>query len=342
MKNEIRISKRFVVNIIISVFVVLLIYGFIKLISPFIISLFLSIIFTVVFYPIYSFFRRVKFSETISAFLSTLSVLIIFIVPIFIFGWLLFKEARLIYPSIMEHYNNLDLSKIKIPQFIPISASDIKEIITSNIDQIQKSILKSGGAVVKNIFFFFVNLSVMFVSMFFFFKDGKKILDYIINIIPFSNDSIERILKQFEISVNSIIRGMILTAFIQGVVAMFGFYIAGLSSPALLGLFVMLSALIPFIGTATVSVPVIIYCYFTKPFVIFIFVFIWSFFIVGLVDNFIRPILIGNFARMPVGLVFLGIIGGVKSFGPVGFFIGPIFIAVFLTLIDIYIRDKKS
>ncbi|MCX7641347.1 MAG: AI-2E family transporter [Elusimicrobiales bacterium] len=342
MKDEIKISKRFVINIVISVFVILFIYSFIKLISPFLISLFLSVTFTVVFYPIYIFFKKLKFSQTIASFLSMLAVLIIFVVPLFLFGWLLFKEAKLIYPSIVDHYNNIDLSRIKIPHFIPISISDIREIVTSNIDQIQKSILRSGGSVVKNIFFFFVNLSIMFVSMFFFFRDGKKILSYLIDIVPFSNESIERVLRQFEISVNSIIRGIILTAFIQGIVAMFGFYIAGLSSPALLGLFVMISALIPFIGTATVTIPVIIYCYFTKPIAIFLFVFIWCFFVVGLIDNFIRPIFIGNFSKMPIGLVFLGIIGGVKSFGPAGLFIGPIFIAIFITVIDIYLKDKKA
>lgn len=343
MRDDLRINKRFVVNIIISVFSLLLIYGFLRLISPFMIALFLSVIFTVVFYPIYDFFlKKIKLNQPISAFLATISVLIIFIIPIILFGWLLFREARHIYPSFIGYYNNMDLSKIKIPEFLPFSTSDVKEIITSNIEEIQKLILKSGGAVIKDIFFFFVNLSVMFISMFFFFKDGKAILEYFFKLLPFSNESLERILKQFEISVNSVIRGMLLTAFIQGVVAMVGFYIAGLSLPVLLGFFVMLSALIPFIGTATVTIPLIIYCYFSKPLPVFLFVFIWSFFVVGLIDNLVRPILIGNFSRMPIGLVFLGIIGGVKSFGPAGFFIGPVFIAIFLTILDLYLKDKRT
>ncbi|MCX7905158.1 MAG: AI-2E family transporter [Elusimicrobiales bacterium] len=342
MKDEIKISKRFVINIVMSVFVIVFIYSFIKLISPFLISLFLGVIFTVVFQPIHVFLKRLNFDQNVVSFFSTITVLIIFIVPLSLFGWLLFKEAKLIYPSIVEYYNNIDLSKIKIPYFIPITATDIKEIITANIDQIQKSILRFGGLFIKNIFFFFVNLSIMFISMFFFFRDGKKILNYLIDIIPFSNDSVEKVLRQFEISVNSIIRGIILTAFLQGIIATIGFYIAGLASPALLGLFVMISALIPFIGTAIVTIPVIIYCYFTKTFAVFLFLLVWGFFVVGLIDNFIRPILIGNFSKMPIGLVFLGIVGGVRTFGPIGIFIGPIFIAVFLTVIDIYLKDKKS
>lgn len=340
MRDEFWVSRKFILNIIVSVVILFLIYGFIVFVSPFLLSIFLSIVFTVVFYPIYKLYRKLKINDSIASFLSTISVLFIFIVPILSFGWLLFKEARHIYPAIVEHYNNMDLSKVKLPGFVPFSVYDIKEILTVNINEIQKQIVKIGGSVIKNIFLLFVNLSVMFISMFFFFRDGEKILDYFINIIPVSNENIEKILKRFEVSVNSVFRGIILTAFIQGLVAMFGFYIAGLSSPALLGLFVMISALIPFLGTSLVTIPIILYCYFTKTMGVTIFIIIWGFFVVGLVDNFIRPILIGNFAKMPIGLVFLGIVSGVKTFGPVGFIIGPIFIAVFMTIIEI-ISSKR-
>ncbi len=341
MKTEFGINRKFVVNLVISIFFIFIIYAFIKLISPFIISLFLSLVFTVVFYPVYIFFKKkISFNDNIAAFMSVLCLFFIFVIPLLIFGWLLFKEARLIYPSLVEYYSSFNFNKIKIPDFLPFSAHDIKEIIIANIDELRGTIIKSGGVFVKNIFFFFVNLFVMFISMFFFFRDGKKILSYLIEIIPFSNQSIERILNQFENSVNSIIRGIVITAFIQGVIAMLGFYISGLSSPVLLGAMVMFSALIPFLGTATVTIPIIIYCYFTKPFPIAIFLLFWNIFIVGLVDNLIRPILIGNYSKLPIGLVFLGIVGGIKSFGPVGIFIGPIFIALFITILDIYMREK--
>lgn len=342
MRDDLWISRKFVLNVIVSVAILFLIYGFILFVSPFLLSIFLSIVFTVVFYPIYRLYLKTKINNTAASLVSTFTVLFIFVIPIFLFAWILFKEAKHIYPSIVENYNNMDLSKIKLPNFVPFSVYDIKDILTININEIQKQILKFGGSLIKNIFLLFVNLSVMFISMFFFFKDGKRILEYIIRIIPVSNENIEKILQRFEISVNSVIRGIILTAFIQGLVAMFGFYVAGLSSPALLGLFVMISALIPFLGTSTVTVPIILYCYFTKPIATTIFIFIWGFFVVGLVDNFIRPILIGNFSKMPIGLVFLGIVAGIKAFGPAGFIIGPIFVAVFVTIIEIISSNKKS
>ncbi len=343
MRNEFRISRRFVMNLVISIFFILIIYTFIKLISPFIISLFLSVVFTVVFHPIYLFFKkRITSNNNIASFLSVLCIFFVIIAPFLVFGWLLFREARLIYPSLVDYYSSFNFSRIKIPDFLPFSHSDIKEIIVSNLDEIRGTIIRLGGGLIKNIFFLFVNLFVMFISMFFFFRDGEKILSYIIEIIPFSNENIERILFQFENSVNSIIRGVVITAFIQGIVAMFGFYVGGLFSPVLLGTMVMFSAFIPFIGTATVTIPIVIYCYFTKPFIITTFIFIWSIFVVGLIDNFIRPILIGNYAKLPIGLVFLGIVGGIKSFGPVGIFIGPVFIAVFITILDMYIKEKNS
>ncbi|MEF3281034.1 MAG: AI-2E family transporter [Elusimicrobiota bacterium] len=342
MEHRFVLNKRFIVNIIVAIFFLFIIYGFIKLISPFVISIFLAIIFSVIYYPIYDFLISRKINKNIASVMTLLLMLFTFVLPLIIFGWLLFKEARVIYPEMAEYINNISNFKLNIHGFIPISNIDLKEIIVSNFENIHKAIMKTGLSIIKNIFMFFVNFFVMIILMFFSFKDGKYLLKWIIEIIPFDSGYIERILSRFSQTTNAIMRGVLLTAFIQGIVASIGYYIAGLSSPVLLGFFVIFSALIPFVGTATITIPITIYVYFNYDLTMTIFVLIWGVFVVGLIDNIIRPLLIGKDAQLPISLVFLGLVAGIKSYGPVGLFLGPIFVSIIITILKIYKENIQS
>lgn len=336
MEQQSLINKRFVVNFIVASFFLLLLYGFLKLISPFVISIFFAVIFSIIYYPSFSFLEK-KFNRNISSFLTILFMFLTFIVPSSFFGWLLFKEARNIYPQLIDYLNSHDFSSInfKLPDFI-ISRFDIKEIIISNIENIQNIIVKFGISILRNIFMFFINFIVMMICVFFLLRDGKRLLNWVVDILPFDNTHIEYACSSFSRTTKSIVIGVILTAFIQGIVATVGYYVIGITSPVLFGFFVFFSALVPFVGTSLVTFPLTIYYYLKGDMLIAIFVFLWGFFVVGLIDNLIRPIFIGKNAKLPISLVFLGLIAGIKTYGPPGLFIGPIFVSVIITVFEIY------
>jgi len=337
------LSKKFILNILVSIFILFLIYGFIRLISPFVISIFFSIIFSVIYYPLYKKLIDKKIKDSVASLITIFLMFITIVLPFSVFFWLLFKEAKNIYPELISYINNNPfVFKLNLPDFIPLSYIDIKEIVLTNLDEIRKVITRSGLEIIKNIFFFFVNFFVMFVSMFFMLKDGKKIISWVVEIIPFENKYVEGILNQFSITTNAIIRGIILTAFVQGIVAIIGLYIIGVPSPILIGAFVMMAALIPFVGTSVVTLPVAFYYYLKGDLYSGIFMFIWGVFVVGLVDNIVRPVFIGKNAKLPVALVFLGIIGGLRTYGPMGLFIGPIFVSIIITILEIYKEDIKN
>ncbi|MBP7795715.1 MAG: AI-2E family transporter [Elusimicrobiales bacterium] len=342
MEHNKSLNKRFIINIIFAVFTLLFLYGFVKLIIPFLSAFFLSIIFAIVFYPVYEFFLKKKINNTISAFLAIFCFLFTIVIPSIIFGWLLINEVKDIYPQTISYLNqNMPRIKVNLPEFIPLSSFDLDNIIISNIGTIQQVILKYAGNVIKNIFFFFVNFFVMILSMFFFFKDGKNLLKWLMDIIPLNKNYLEKISFQFSSTTNAIIRGVVLTAFIQGIIASIGFYIAGISSPLLLGFFVILSAFVPFIGTTLVTIPVAVFAFF-KSTGSGVFLLVWGVLIVGVVDNLIRPIFIGKGAKLPLGLVFLGILGGIKAYGPIGIFVGPIFVSIIITILEMYKENANT
>jgi len=138
-----------------------------------------------------------------------------------------------------------------------------------------------------------------------------------------------------------------LVAFIQGVLAGIGYFIFGVKSPVLLGVLTALAALIPVVGTAIVWGPTVIIYFFnamasndSTGIALSLGLLAYSIFPVSIIDNFIRPKIIGDKSKTHPILVLLGILGGVATFGFVGILLGPIIITLFVTFIDIYHEER--
>jgi len=337
-KKILNLDKKHIFNIFFISVLAILLYHLWKIFSPFITPLFLAVGFAIIFHPVNYFFKSKGLSINISALLTSLIALFVVIIPMLLFAWLLFKEAREIYPKTIDYLNkneSLNLT-IKFPDILPLSELDLKEIALKNIEEMQEQIIKSGTKVIKNIFFVIIDFIIMIITLFVLSRDGDKIVKWILEITPMDIDYKHKILKQFYITIVAVVRGIILTAIAQGVMGAIGYYIGGVPSPVLFGALTSLSAIIPFIGTTTVWLPLSIAMYFLQSHISGIFIFLWGLLVVGLIDNILRPILIGQSAKLPVFLLFLGIFGGLKVYGPIGLFMGPILISMVITFLQIY------
>lgn len=339
-----KLEKKHLFNIFFVSVLCVLIYHLIKIVSPFLSAIFVAVVLSVLYYPIDLAFRKKTANTTISAILSTASVILTVVLPLIVFGWLLFKESREIYPKTLFYLNedsSLNLT-IQLPSFIKDESLNLKEIALKNVQQIQDKIIKSGAKVLKNIFFFLVDFFVMIFTLFFIFRDGDKFLKWIVEIIPMDNTHIYRILNQFYLTIIAITKGLLLTAAAQGFIAGVGYYFAGAPSPILLGTLTSFSALIPFIGTSVVWAPIAVIMFFFKGHTAGIFIAAWGFLVVGLLDNFLRPLLIGREVKLPFFLLFLGLFGGLRIYGPMGLFVGPILVSMVATFLQIYKEHMKS
>jgi len=125
----------------------------------------------------------------------------------------------------------------------------------------------------------------------------------------------------------AVVYGCGLTALVQGILVTIGFAITGLSGPIVFGVLASLLALLPFGGAALVWVPGVLYLLATGSIGMAIFLLAWGG-VVSISDNFIRPAIISRYTPVPTLLVFLGVIGGVAAFGPIGFIIGPVILVL--------------
>ena len=183
---------------------------------------------------------------------------------------------------------------------------------------------------------FVLNLFVMLYAMFFFFRDGHKILERIFYYTPLSDEDETRMLSQLASITRATVKGTLVIGVIQGALAGIAFWVTGIEGAALWGTIMTILSIIPGIGAALVWVPAVIILFVTGQYLTATLLATWCAAVVGTVDNFLRPVLVGRDAKMPDLLILIGTLGGLFLFGLIGFIVGPIVCGLFLTVWDIY------
>lgn len=183
---------------------------------------------------------------------------------------------------------------------------------------------------------FLLNLFVMLYAMFFFLRDGRRILEKILYYTPLNSEDEGLLLERFTSVTRATIKGTLVIGLIQGALAGLGFWVAGIDGAAFWGTIMVVLSVVPGIGAALVWVPAVIYLYITGQTLTATLLLAWCAAVVGTIDNVLRPMLVGKDAEMPDLLILVGTLGGLFLFGPIGFIIGPIVCGLFLTVWEIY------
>jgi predicted PurR-regulated permease PerM len=189
---------------------------------------------------------------------------------------------------------------------------------------------------------FLLNLFVMLYAMFFFFRDGHKILERIFYYLPLSDEDESRMLTQFASITRATVKGTLVIGVIQGGLGGIAFWVAGIEGAALWGTIMTILSIVPGIGAPLVWVPFVIFLYVNGQYLTATLLLVWCGAVVTTIDNFLRPVLVGRDSAMPDLLILIGTLGGLFLFGPIGFIVGPIVCGLFLTVWDIYGTTFKA
>jgi predicted PurR-regulated permease PerM len=297
--------------------------------------------FAIVFEPLYRKFQSFLRAGKRTAALLTIAVVILLVcVPLFFFGFQVIQEARDLYASLLSGESpNTALHKAvsfirdsiagKIGRAIPLDvsvyASYALEWLLGNL-----------GAVFSSVAQLTFSFFLTFIALYYFLKDGEKFEKAIRTMSPLSDRYNEEIISRLKVTINSVFKGSLVVAFIQGLLVGIGFLSFGVPNPALWGSVGVFASLIPTVGTAVVVAPGVIYLLATGELFNAIALIAWGIVVVGLVDNFIRPKLIERDVNIHPFFVLLSVLGGIGLFGPVGFLLGPLVLSFLFTLFDIY------
>ena len=177
---------------------------------------------------------------------------------------------------------------------------------------------------------------MMFITMFFLFRDGPELIDTIRASNPLPSVYVSEILQTFEAVSYAIFFGTLLTAIVQGAAATILFLSLGIPSPVFWGALVSFMSLVPMVGAFLVWIPMFVYLMITGDTTRAIILLAVGGLVVSSIDNILKPIIIRGRTDMHPLLVFLSVLGGMNIFGFLGVLLGPLIIAVFLSLFNLY------
>ncbi len=311
--------------------------------KPFLSVLVIGISFTVVLYPLHQWFMKhiTKYSG-LSALLCVIFFIIVVCGPLFFIGKMVFNESESLYRSFSNPESQATFIESAsrsfeavLPNGLPFSVKDKLGDATSFIFQHLSDIF---SATLSTLFMFML----VVITMFYFLKDGVEWRKMFLMLNPFSNHEDETILHRLTVAINGVIKGSLFILVIQGILMGVGLYIFGVPNPALWGVFAGVMSLVPTLGTAIVSVPAFLFLLgmgATGPAIGFA---IWAIVVVGMVDNFLTPLIVGSKINVPPIFILFAVLGGIVLLGPVGILIGPLTISLLFTLIDIYKKQYAS
>lgn len=210
--------------------------------------------------------------------------------------------------------------------------------LTSSSQALTTRVVGIGAVTIDFVVAFFVMMYVLY----FLFRDGEKLSAGIARKIPLHPDHTRRLLTHFATVVRATVKGNVVVALVQGALGGVAFAVLGVPGAVLWAAVMALLSLLPAVGAVIVWAPVAIYFFVTGGLVEAIGLTLWGAVVIGLVDNFLRPILVGKDTRMPDYLVLVATLGGLVVFGLNGFVIGPVIAAMFLVSWDMLAKAREE
>ena len=193
----------------------------------------------------------------------------------------------------------------------------------------------------QSTFDFIANLFVMLYLLFFLLRDEDALSKRIKNAIPLHAEQQSAFLLKFAIVIRATVKGDMLVALLQGTLGGLIFWFLGIGAPLLWGVVMAIFSLLPAIGAGLIWIPVAVYLLVTGAIWQGMVLIAFGALIIGLVDNFLRPILVGKDTKMPDYVVLISTLGGIASFGLNGFVIGPVIAAMFIAAWDIFAASRE-
>ena len=310
--------------------------------SPYFTALFLAMVFGVLFTPV---FRRVSkwcgANKSLAALATVLIFLFAILFPLIFMGVVLFKEVV----DILNGFSSSSPFFLMVDGWTRSIETHIRTFAPSfqlqfEIESSLRSLLSwvSGNLdrFFSGIVAFLFDIFLITIALFFFFRDGEKLRAFAIKWSPLSDSYDEGIISKLERAITSVVRGTLVTAVVQGFLVGFGFFLFGVYNPVLWGFIATIAALLPMVGTGVVTFPAAFYLMATGSVPAGVGLLLWGVLIVGLIDNILRPLFLNRDTHIHSFLILLSVFGGLAYFGPIGFLAGPIVLAFFFVLLDIY------
>lgn len=329
--------------------------AFFWIISPFFGAVFWAMVLALMFMPVHRrLCARLRGRDTLAALGTLLFCMVIVVVPmIFVVGAMV-DEATSFTQRLRTGEFNPRTYFEQIQNALPgwlrdllgrfglFNAQDVVDKLTAAVVQGGQALTARALAIGQNTLMLLVNLGIMLYLLFFFLRDGRDLAQTIRRAVPMQRQHTDFLLSKFATVVRATVKGTVVVALVQGMLGGVAFAFLGIHGAVLWGVVMSVLSLLPAVGAALVWAPVAIYLIATGSMIEGLGLAAWGVGVMGMVDNLLRPILVGKETKLPDYLVLLSTIGGLSIFGVNGFLIGPAIAALFVATWALFSHEEGA
>lgn len=340
----------------IALYVLVAILGYLsyQIFKPFLSPLAWAIVLSIVFYPVFAFVLKFVKWKPLASFITLTIILIILLGPFSYLSYLLSNEMRSIVDASasgkfdpvggMLHHPFINKLVGKLLDLLNISQGEFEKKIIENITLLGKNLLGGIKGGLGNVASAITDFIFMILSIFFFLEGGSEFVEGLSKYIPFSKKQRERLIQQTRDIIVTTIYGGVTVAVAQALIGGTAFSFLGVPSPALWGFAMFVSSFIPLLGTFVVWGPVAVYLFFKGMVLNAVILVVIGVVAISSIDNILRPLIIRGKIQLPTLAIFFSILGGFKVFGFIGFIMGPLVLALFISVIQMlqFVEDEHE
>jgi len=301
-----------------------------------------AIVLSILFYPLRNYLIEKKYNPSLVSFLTIIVIVILVLIPGFIIFTVIGSESLLVLNKIESGEYNLGQLVNWFNALVP-NLIDRLDSIGLNTNQLIEQLNNIGVGATKfivsllmstgqNLLQFFLSFFIMIYLLFFFLRDGENIIKSCIESFPMDDNQERFLIEKFSTVIKATVKGTILIAIAQGSIGGLILLFLDIEGAILWGAMMALFSILPGIGASIIWLPIALALIFNGALLKGLILIISGIFIIGLIDNLLRPYLVGKETNLPDYLILLSTLGGITIFGLSGFIIGPVVTALFIAL----------
>lgn len=319
---------------------------FVYMLGDYLAPVFWAVVCAVVFYPWFEKLKQWSGGRvTLSAIATLAGVVLVVVIPLFLIGSMVVSESLNLYQTLSQSERGgfdsaslLDrLARVTVLlEPYGISQAEVEGRLRDSAAKLSQTVASSLVAFSQLTITFIIHTAIMLYLLFFFIRDGVSLKNLISHYLPLGGSYEKKLLSRFSETTAAVVKGTLAIAAIQGLIGGVLFWAVGISSPVLWGVAMGVLAIIPVVGTALVWLPAGVILIVTGSVWSGVIILAVGGLVISVIDEFLRPILVGRSSKMPDAVVLLATIGGLATFGVSGFIVGPIIAALFLALWEMF------
>ncbi len=318
---------------------------------PFLNPIFAAIVLAIVFYPLHARMLSAIRSPNVASAVSTILVILIVAIPAVLVGLAVTRELGELYQSLSQksaaqggvspYLMHLTEAPLRVVgRYVNLSRLDLRSNLLDWVEGASRYAVAVGATAVSNIFSLIFAIVVVFFTLFFLFRDGLMVKQRMIAVIPLTEGQATTLFRRVSETIVASVYGGIAVGLVQGSLTGIAFWILGLPSPVLWGIVASITSLIPVVGTGMVWVPGALVLLLGGHWIKGLILLGWGGAVVAQIDALVRPYVVSGRAKMHNLLIFFALLGGVKAFGIMGLFIGPVVVSITIAVLDM-LREVK-